>query len=82
MLINHPGGDFNRDGVTDGLDWADYESARDNASTANYSPACGVMGWGDVLEPRIGYAGYVRAEWTSTVSFAINLKGSFSGVGG
>ncbi|MDP1662907.1 MAG: RHS repeat-associated core domain-containing protein, partial [Phycisphaerales bacterium] len=35
-----------------------------------------------VLEPRIGYAGYVRAEWTSTVSFAINLKGSFSGVGG
>ena len=61
-----PRADFNGDGKTNGDDLFDYEARRDaTPPEEGGSPACGPLGWGDVVEPRIGYAGYIRPEWTA-----------------
>ncbi|HYD01246.1 MAG TPA: hypothetical protein VEB22_08475 [Phycisphaerales bacterium] len=62
-----PGGDFNRDGVVDSGDLADYESAKGLTGSSGAPPE-GPQGWSDLTEPRIGYAGYMRSAWTSAVS--------------
>jgi RHS repeat-associated protein len=68
IAAGDPAGDFNGDGSTDNLDQSDYDAAKEQLSPPANSPACGVLGWGDVAEPRIGYCGYVKGEWTALLS--------------
>jgi RHS repeat-associated protein len=74
-------GDFNRDGVVGSLDLDDYDSASLLGSSSG-AVENGPQGWGDVTEPRIGYAGYVRPEWTVEVGYNGNTKGGTTGLTG